>query len=280
MLYGDETICRRKERRFKTCVGKSIRSQTIVDGSEPNDGSVIDISPSGLRLLTEGKFAVGEEFSVELFTEHSHGTYRGIVRRVEPWVAGKMVLGCQLTDTIPEEVLQELAKEGVLDRRRETRVRWNQSAKLTWELKQGDLDVQIQDCAVGGLKLISPEPIPEDKQLRIRVAECDEEVMLVDAKTVWQVEDENGCLAGVAFTKREIPEAIRSILAKNGETRFETAPKKTRQPAMRRGLTIGTVAVVILAALTQTGLPNVLATNVEMLFNNAAFAEWFGSFMR
>lgn len=292
MNRGDETICRRKERRYKTRDDEVLLCETTVENSnastedaansEPpvhhSDGSVIDISPGGLRLLAFGQFSTGQEFTAELKTDRSHGVYRGIIRRVEPWVGGKVVLGCQLLDKIPEEVLQELSREGVVDRRRDTRVDWDQAAKVSWELRQGELDIQIKDCSPGGLKIFSPEQIPNDKRLRIRVTECDQELMLVEAKAVWQSAQAEGCEAGVAFTKREIPDAVQAILDRHSDD-GNGPPSKYRRPSMRRAVIVGTVAVVCIWALTQTALPNILATNVDQLLGNKTVSTFLQNWL-
>ena len=105
-MHQDQTLSRRKEPRFKTCEGKSLLCAGLSDSEDDSrQGTIVDISTSGLRVLCEGQFEVGQEFTTELLTDRTHGTYRGIIRRVVPWVGGELVLGCQLLDPIPADVL-------------------------------------------------------------------------------------------------------------------------------------------------------------------------------
>ncbi len=252
-MHADETLSKRKERRFKTCDGKSLQCDTVVNEDDINHGTVIDISPSGLRLLCEGQFRVGQTISTELRTDRSHGTYRGVIRRVEPWVGGQSILGCQLNDTIPHEILEALAHEGVVNRRRDDRIVWKQPAKMSWELQPGDIDIEIQDCSPDGMKISSRKTIPDDVRVRIHVDIGDQEPMVIDARTAWQLEQQDGCLAGLSFTKREIPEALTRILAEADGT--SVAEKKGKRLSLvRRTIWAATAIVVFGLTLLQTGL--------------------------
>ena len=104
-MNNEETLCKRKERRFKTCEENGLKCLVFVDVNEPVSGTVIDVSPSGLRLLVEGRPNIGDPFITELTSNRLHGVFPGIIRRVTPWVDGKYVLGVQLLETIPDSCL-------------------------------------------------------------------------------------------------------------------------------------------------------------------------------
>ncbi len=246
-MNAKETLCQRRERRFKTSDDQSLRCDTNVSDEELVQGAVIDISPGGLRLLCEGNFSVGQTFCTELKTERSHGTYRGVIRRLEPWMAGQSILGCELLDPIPAEILETLAQQGIVNRRSDDRACWNQSGKISWELQPGEFDVEIHDCSPGGLKLSSQTCLPDDLRLRIRVDVGEEEPIVVDAKTVWQLEQDNGVLAGLAFTKREVPEAITRILGNQSDQ------SESDQPAIRQSILVAAAAILLSVAIMQTG---------------------------
>ncbi len=252
-MNADETLGRRKEPRFKTCDDELLECNTFVDFDDPIEGTVIDISPNGLRFLCDGKFGVGQAFLTELKTDRLHGVFPGVIRRVEPWVDGKTVLGCQLLETIPDDVLETLAHEDVIDRRRDERVAWNQAAKMSWELQPGEVDIQIQHCSLGGLQICSPTTVPDDVRVRIRVELGDQEHVIVDAKAVWQMEREADCLLGLAFTNREVPGVIARILAQSNASEG-TARNANRGRSVRRSLLVAAAIVVFALAISQTAL--------------------------
>jgi hypothetical protein len=251
-MAEEESLCVRRERRYKTCDEQALHCDTFVEFDEPVQGSIIDISPSGLRMLSDGKFAVGQAFLTELKTDRLHGVFPGIVRRVEPWVDGKSVLGVQLLESIPNDVLEILAHENVINRRREDRVRWGQTAKLDWELGEETIDVEIKDCSQGGLKILTQVEIPPDARLRLHVNSDDTgEDTIIAAKTIWQRKVDGGHEAGLAFITREMPEVVANIIASGATIDVPLTPKER---AIRISVLAAAVAAVLGFCLLQIGL--------------------------
>lgn len=231
-IVRDQSICKRKERRYRSSEDNRLRCETALADCGLRRGTVIDLSNSGLRLLCEGNFEAGQNIFTELTTIRSHGIYRGIIRRVEPWVDGQSVLGCSLEDKIPDSVLQELAAEGAVNRRSDDRIEVNQPAKLSWPLCGREVDVQLIDFSNGGMKLVSPLPVPDDAKLRFRVQVGDNEELVVQAKLAWLNEFDEGCVVGVAFTERDDPVRLAKKLGIDSESsgtgRFDPhGPRRT-----------------------------------------------------
>lgn len=176
---------------------------------------MVDLSTSGIRLLCRGDFEIGQTIAFELTTDRSHGIYRGVIRRAEPWVDGQTILGCKLDQPIPDSVLENLSSEGVLDRRNDDRVRLKQKATVRWPLHQGEVDVEVQDYSTGGMKIVSQAPIPDDVRLRVRIDVEDSEQLVIDVKSVWQDDSEEGHVAGVTYTHQESYIAIFRAFAGN-----------------------------------------------------------------
>ena len=219
-MIPDETMCKRKERRFKTCDERLLLCNVFVDVDDPVPGSVIDISPQGLRLLCGAEFRVGKAFLVELKTDRLHGVFPGVIRRVTPWVGGESVLGCQLLEPIPDEILQTLAKERVVNRRREDRVQWSKKATLLWELESEAVDAEIIDCSPGGLKIFSTKHIKDNMCVRLTLDTEDKEGVIIDAKTVWSTKSNNadgvdGWFLGVTFIRNGVPDVVVKVLEEN-----------------------------------------------------------------
>ncbi len=205
---------RRKEKRFQV---ESERLRCRIAADEPGkndvfDGVTVDISPSGMRLLTQGNFQCGQPIWTELLTNRSHGIYRGNVRRIEPWVGGQVILGCSLRDAIPKVVLQELASEGIINRRSDGRFTISHPAKVSWPLSADELEVELQDYSSGGMKVRSCIPIPANVRLRFRFQSSGQEV-IVESKLAWTHEFEGDWVSGVTFTQRDAPAVIAETLA-------------------------------------------------------------------
>jgi len=246
-LVSSQSICARKERRYKASENNLLSCETALDEGDVRRGTVVDLSSSGIRLLCGGRFEVGQAMSTELTTDRSYGVYRGVIRRVEPWVDGQSILGCSLNDPIPDAVLEDLSSDGVVNRRSDDRITLNKKAKVSWPLHQGEVDVELQDYSSGGMKLVSSFPIPDDVRLRIRIDLDDDSELVVDAKSVWQKKAEDGCVAGVTYTHRDTHDKVARVLGPPVES--DDTKSRTQANWVLRGLACTAVAAAIGCAL-------------------------------
>lgn len=220
---GKRTVDTRKEPRFKTGGGeKQLHCETTLSVCGLRRGTVVDISKTGIRLLCEGNFETGQPIFTELTTDRSHGIYQGLIRRVEPWSNGLSILGCSLDDPIPDDVLEELAHDGVVNRRAEDRMKIEEKAKLSWQLQDGEVEVEVKDYSPGGMRIASSVEIPENVQLRVRF-DCNNEDddVIVEAKAIWYSTHGDDLEAGVQFTDAESPHKVSSLVRQKAEA--ETA---------------------------------------------------------
>ena len=226
------TVDTRKEPRFKTGEGdKQLHCETTLSVCGIRRGTVVDISKSGIRLLCEGAFEVGQPIFTELTTDRSHGIYQGLIRRVEPWNNEMSILGCSLDDPIPEDVLEELAGDGVVNRRAEDRMEIEEKAKVSWQLNNGqEFEVDVKDYSPGGMRLASTIDIPANVRLRVRFDRAGEEPVVVEAKAVWYAWTGKDIEAGVQFTDAESPRRFASHIRRIAEADAEQRTS-TQQPA-------------------------------------------------
>ena len=218
---------RRKEPRYKTSDDQRLHCRTAIDVPGQDqiwEGITVDISSSGMRLLSRGSFQVGQPIWTELKTTRSHGVYRGNVRRIEPWVGGQLILGCSLRDTIPNEVLQELASEGIINRRADGRFSIAVPGTISWPLSSEEIDVEIKDYSSGGMKLHSAEKIPEHTRLRVRFESGGQDITL-EAKTAWSRRGDHGWITGVGLVDRDAPTVVAETLAKEEQSKTESASR-------------------------------------------------------
>ena len=145
---------------------------------------------------------------------------------------------------------EDLAHEGIVNRRRDDRVPWNQPAKMSWQLNPGEVDVEIKDCSPGGVKVVSEQPIPENVRLRIRVEMGDGDEAIIDAKAVWHNCENGQVQAGLAFTDRKLPEVVNRVLT-GGDRDNESAEP---QPLIRTSILAAAVITILGATLTQIGV--------------------------
>lgn len=215
----DRPADRRKEERFQTSDEHCLHCRTSLgpaDQEKSWDGITVDISPSGMRLLTDGDFHPGQPVWIELLSTHSHGIFAGHVRRVEPWTGGKQILGCSLCDPIPEDVLEELARNDIINRRRDGRFSITRSCTVSWPLGAGEVDAEIRDYSAGGMKLLSAERIPDSTRMRIRF-DTDGDEVTIEAQPTWRRQTEQGWITGLAFKDAESSSRINQALDRHAQ---------------------------------------------------------------
>jgi len=213
---------RRKEERFQTSDEHCLHSRTSLSPTDPEqswDGIIVDISPSGMRLLTDGEFDPGQAIWIELLSTHSHGVFAAHIRRVEPWTGGKQILGCSLCDPIPEDVLEELARNKIINRRRDGRFSISRPCTISWPLSVGEIDAEIRDYSAGGMKLLSADRIPDATRMRIRF-DTEGESFTIEARPTWRRHTEQGWITGFAFQDAESSSRINEALDRHRENSY------------------------------------------------------------
>ena len=210
-MSQSDNVCNRKEPRFRVCRDEVFECETTIAEETAGSASLVDVSSNGLRLLCEGQFEVGMAFSTELRTKRSQATYHGVIRNVEPWADTQSMVGCELSEPIPPEVLQELIAEGIVNRRCDDRITWDKPAALSGDQNTEELDVEIRDYSPGGIRLFSQEPIPDNVALKVRVQCSLGDEVVVAATTIWKSQKDDGCHAGLAFTTCDGPHKISEI---------------------------------------------------------------------
>ncbi|MCG8653115.1 MAG: PilZ domain-containing protein [Pirellulales bacterium] len=253
-MNASAAAAQRKEPRFKINEGQILSCETSLDSEEDElrTGTVVDVSTNGIRILCDGYFKAGQAIATELKTGKSHGVFRGTVRRIEPWVGGKSVLGCELTDPIPSGLLAELATAGIVNRRREHRVHWDQPASLSWELQPGEIDIEIRDYSLGGMRIFSEQSFPQDVKLKIRVTTAEDEQIVVAATSIWKEDSGQGVEAGLAFTAQSNAKLVSQMRRSTGsaEQTAHAAPAPLIRPAVQV-----TAATVLLGVALWQWLP-------------------------
>lgn len=245
------TICNRKEPRFRICEGQVLGCVTGITGSSTDQvvpGTVVDISSSGLRILSDGSFEVGMSIETELNSELAPVTYHGTVRRVEPWVGGKSILGCELDRSISAAVLENLAAAGIVNRRADDRVTWDKPASISWELEPGSTPIEIRDYSPGGMRIFSHRQIPPDVRLRVRLVSDSGQEMEVPTTAVWNTNSEHGCHTGLAFTTRGGPTQIANLHMGIDRKSYSDA---VNQPVIRPSLMVAAAITLMVVAAVE-----------------------------
>lgn len=182
---GNRTVDTRKEPRFTATNGaKKLQCETTLAVCGIRRGEVVDISKNGIRLLCDGSFEVGQPIFTELTTDRSHGIYQGMIRRVERWPDGGSILGCSLDDPIPDEILEQLAGDGVVSRVSDLPLGVQRALNQQPFNQEGHEFDHSGDSV--DRRNASAVDLPTNVRLRVRFdAVAEEDPVIVEAKAIW-----------------------------------------------------------------------------------------------
>lgn len=169
------------------------------ESTEQCDARVVDISLNGFKLQCPIALGFQEKIRVE-FPGHDDGPILATaeVRWVEPnadehnWSAG-----CLLSEPFPREYIDQMAKDGVLDRRSSPRRKTDKQATGRWELSPEDFPLTISDVSAQGVRIHTEYPCEIGKRIRIRIGDRTG----LTARAVWQQETSEGYLIGCEVTE-------------------------------------------------------------------------------
>jgi len=252
---SDDSTNQRKQRRFKTNEAQVLRctvdvgehvAEDVAEG-EMNEGTVVDLSNSGMRLLCSGTFRVGQTIHIALNTDFPIERFAGVVRYVEPWTGGQTILGCSLDEGIDDVVLHSLADQGFLNRRSDPRVEVTYPAKMFWPLHPDRVDIELRDYSSGGLMIHSDVSIPEDKRLRVCLDSDSDDDLCVETRLQWKNLSDKGCLAGLAFVHHDSPQRVAEVLGLDSGRRVSQVQTTVRRGKGSKLLLAGLAAMLILA---------------------------------
>jgi len=166
------------------------------------------MSRGGLKLSVPVELAVHEVVQLQVASEvlqmdlAEPAQIRWI--RKDPDSDGWHV-GCQIQTAIDEEILEELAERGLLDRRNSARHSVNAEAMAQWELREDSVPVQLLNLSSEGFCLASDQPTNVGSRLKLTLSdENGQPSHEILARSKWQTEFENGYMIGCELSVEDI----------------------------------------------------------------------------
>ena len=192
---------RRRSKRHELDSSKQLAVKILRDRSEQSDADskaleakIVDISVNGFKLNSKTAFEFQEKIRVELPSSDGKSiTTTAEVRWIEPNPNGRSwSVGCLIVDAFPQKYIDEMAREGILDRRASARHKINQTATGRWELTPEDQTVKIVDVSANGVAIFIKEEAEIGKRIRIRLGDQ----RAITARAVWQQPQGDGFVVG------------------------------------------------------------------------------------
>lgn len=194
---------RRGAPRFRITKPEALRvTVTKNDNSfEAIQTELVNISVGGAKFKSNQSVTVNEVVSVKIDVDQPGQaiSVSGEVRWIAPLDGDEWWLGCAFKPSIPHEVLNQLARQGILERREHVRQRISLPVTVQWQLEYEPTTVMVVDYSAGGLCLVSKVERGPGERLMLKFELDDGREVQVRASTRWEVCCDEGFLIGCEF---------------------------------------------------------------------------------
>lgn len=162
---------------------------------------LVDLSVGGAKFKASEMIVVNQVLAVkiEAMDPERAIAVSGEVRWVTPAAGDDWTLGCSFDPPIPEQVLREFAKDGILECREHRREPISLRATAQWELQSETAAVWLLNYSRGGFCLLSQSDGRPGERTLLQLEREDGQVVVVPGKTQWQVESQEGFVIGYEF---------------------------------------------------------------------------------
>ncbi len=121
-------------------------------------------------------------------------------------------VGFSFDPPLDHGVIEQLLRQGVMDRRRTSRDPIDRSATASWRLNPQPTPVTLVDLSRGGFCLSSPLSAEPHSRLRLQVTDANDEIVEATANVQWRLQIPEGYLLGCSLSSQETSALLRSAL--------------------------------------------------------------------
>lgn len=201
-MESREVIQSERERRYNVRMPAAVEVVVERKGGllpEQVPARLLDLTPKGAKLSLDSPLQFMEPVAVRLVSAHAGVEQRHFaqVRWVRAGEGDEWLAGCSWDAPVPQEVLDQLASTGALQRRESARMEVDGEATVWWGPGKG-VKVRFLDLSEGGFCLGSPEP-GQGAWLRVVPAAVGEQHVQIIAQLRWQRQIPDGYQLGCKF---------------------------------------------------------------------------------
>ncbi len=216
------------------------------DGEQKSvTGELIDLSRKGAKLSVDGPIPIEQKVNIR---------FRAAVVELDWLVAARICwttpsdgddwyIGCALSEEVPEELMAQFARAGLINRRGSRRRLVSIPAVARCEL-DGDegIEVCVKDFSTGGFRIFSPRTRRVGERLLLRVPLADGNSANLAGRILWQVETDDGYMVGCSFLS---PGAFDVLDRVAGEVEPADRGDDRRSLRLQRWTWFGMLAVIL-----------------------------------
>lgn len=252
--HASGTTAVRRKARYRPVDGRSIKTtlyRALDDGTQARLSAVlIDFSAGGARIFADECIPFEEPVGLQIdFDGRREIDVTGQVRWIRGAEGGGALLGLSLTPRPPQSLLDELAREKILERRDELRSPYDRKAQVQWESSLTEETVRLRDVSPQGVSLQCeiPPQVGRRGVLRIRLDDAKRIALKIEVR--WQSHDGGAAVIGCAILEGPVEQVLEDLARQEAK----------RQRALSRWPTISWAAAAAWACVSICSLVAALA---------------------
>ena len=204
----------------------SVSIQNPDESGKPLSAAIVNISGRGARLKVNRSFAVNDSLPLTIGVNDPRYSFEVTAKVcwVAPVIGHDWWLGCSLTPAIPTSALNDMARNGLIERRSHPRRPVSLTAIAKWELTSKTSFARILDCSQSGFCLLSQVEAKPGERVQLQFEGTDQP-LAVHGKIVWQAQSSEGHVLGCEFLDPADFATVRRLEAcrRTGGTKSELA---------------------------------------------------------
>lgn len=169
---------------------------------ESASARLIGIATSELKFVTDLPFRFSEEIGVGFpSTDDANSVFPATVNMIQKQGRNKWHVTCSFHDSIRRPVVQQLANQGVIDRRQQSRNPSDVSASIRWECCRDEIEAEVRNISQDGCRLAITDANPDALRLLISIQHQDRENLEIKAVKKWLTRSKSLIEIGCEFDR-------------------------------------------------------------------------------
>jgi hypothetical protein len=243
----------RSEVRFAPREGVTVDASVQAEGSSFSiNVEVMDISPSGAKLVLSSPLRSGDNLTFMLSTEDSSVELRqtGNSRWVRLTRGYRWIAGVRFDEPIDIEQLERIVTAGCFEQRAAPRFDVSIQGTARRESTTEDMDVAITNLSATGFRLSSPQQVQPGERVLVG-ADSENGEVVFPAHVRWSGKQSDEYSLGCEFVNKDIFRHLKHYLP-TGDAETEPSPSRSRSWVCALGvaLTCAGIAWLCRAELT------------------------------
>ncbi len=245
-----------RDRRYAilhACAASVIIEGDAGGGPRSVEAQLVDLSRSGAELSVATCPSIDAaarllinvpELQIDLVVEIE-------VCWAEPGEDDTWRLGCRFEPELPENLLEQLATGGVLDRRTDSRTPVSLRATACWEHDEARVPVRLQDISAGGFCMACAHISQSDRRLLLHLSRPDGKMESIKARMQWRLKTGDQYLVGCGLENVLDFHRLRAVADAEAEQRkLEASKRAPRTPWIMFGCVASITFIVSFALLS------------------------------